>query len=163
VRQAARVDDMDDAGDLELATSITSLAMGDTLGAAQQSTAVIGVSGNHVTVQNPELFQAKDIVVCIESLQGATVQQISGSQLTLDATIAGSGNNIAPVKEAGKIESVEDETQETKIVVTETRFFRIGDLVAKVLPGGVFSGPVRVQSVQSKSNAKSLTLQTSIA
>lgn len=163
VAQAAKVNDIDDTGDLELATLITGLALDDTLGVAQQATAVTGISGNLVTVQNPQLFHEKDIVVCIESLQATQVQKISGSQLTLAAMIAAQGNNIAQVQEAGKVQAVEDEPQETKIPVTESKFFRAGDLVAKVFRGGVFSAPVRVQSVQSKSSAKSLTLAAAIA
>ncbi|HEV7675051.1 MAG TPA: hypothetical protein VGQ12_11025 [Candidatus Angelobacter sp.] len=163
VAQATKVNDIDDTGDLELATSITGLAKDDTLGVAQQSTAVTNVSGNIVTVQNPQLFHERDIVVCIETLQATRVQKISGSQLTLDVMIAAQTNNIAPVQDAATVQAVEDEPQETKIPVAESKFFRAGDLVAKVLPGGLFSAPVRVQSVQSKSNAKSLTLKTMIA
>jgi len=102
-------------------------------------------------------------VVCIESLLATQVQKISGSQLTLAAVIAAQGNSIAPVQKAATVQAVEDEPQETKIPVAESKFFRAGDLVAKVLPGGLFSAPVRVQSVQSKSNAKSLTLKSPIA
>ena len=113
--QPAKVNDIDDTGDLELATSIPGLAKDDKLGVAQQATTVTDVTKNIVTVQNPQLFHKNDIVVCIESLKATQVTDIdiAGSQLTLAAPIAVKSNTIAPVQEAATVQAVEDEPQNT--------------------------------------------------
>jgi hypothetical protein len=161
--------DIDDAGDLSLANPITDLKTGDSLGVAQTSSLVVAAAGTTVTVQNPELFSVNDTVVCVDSpVENFTPAQITGVAganneiLTLSPMIAGiNGLHVAVLKQGGTVQSVDSSAGEVKIQVDQPKLFRAGDMVAKVLPGGSSSEPVRVNSVHSSS--KSLTLESNIA
>lgn len=162
------VTSIDDAGELQLANPITGLAPGDQLGIAQTASAVTAVTTTTVTVQNPALFSLNDIVVCVdtpESFNPAKVTGIAGNSneiLTLTPMIAGvNGLHIASVQLGGTVQTVDTEASEVQIQVDQPKLFRAGDLVAKVLPGGVYSELVRVQSVQSGKSL--LTLAKPIA
>jgi hypothetical protein len=160
---------IDDMGELELANSITGLATGDSLGIAQTPSMVTAVSATTVTVHNPELFAMNDIVVCVddpvENFPPAKITNITGAAnevLTLTPAVPGlKGLRIAAVQLGGTVQTVDTEAGEVKIQVSQTNLFRAGDLVAKILPGGAFTAPVRVQSIQS--STKTVTLSNTIA
>jgi hypothetical protein len=159
---------IDDLGELELANPITGLVHGDQLGIAQTASRVIAVSGTTITVQNPALFTLHDIVVCIddpERFSPAKITNIAGTSneiLTLSPPVSGlDGLRIASVKSGGTVQTVDLEAGEVIIRVDQPKHFHVGDLVAKILPGGIFTEPVRVQSIQS--STKTLTLSKAIA
>lgn len=164
---------LDDDGGLEFASPITGLAMGDELGVASTGSLVTDVStgAGTVTVQNPELFNMNDIVVCIdgtvENHPPAQVTHIAGAAnevLTLTpstlVSAALKGLHIAVAAPAGKVQKVESSSGKVAIQVDQPKIFKTGDIVAKILLGGGFSEPVRVQSV--KSSTKTITLEQAI-
>ena len=156
---------IDDQGELELTDQIT-LASGDQLGIAQTPSLVTSVTATTVTVQNPNVFNLNDIVVCVDGdIISSQITNISGASneiLTLTPPVNGlNGKHIASVQLGGTVQTVDTEASSVKIQVDQPKLFRAGDLVAKIVSSGAFSESVRVQAVQSTS--KTLTLSKTIA
>ncbi len=156
---------IDDQGELELTDQIT-LAPADQLGIAQTPSLVTGVTATTVTVQNPNVFNLNDIVVCVDGdIISSKITNISGNSneiLTLTPFVNGlNGKHIASVQLGGTVQTVDTEASAVKIQVDQPKLFSAGDLVAKIVSGGAFSETVRVQAVQSAS--KTLTLSKTIA
>ncbi len=156
---------IDDQGELELADQIT-LASGDQLGIAQTPSLVTNVTATTVTVQNPNVFNLNDIVVCVDGdIISSQITKISGASneiLTLTPVVNGlNGKQIASVQLGGTVQTVDTEPTAVKISVDQPKLFRAGDIVAKIVSSGAFSESVRVQAVQSTS--KTLTLSKTIA
>ena len=156
---------IDDQGTLELADSIT-LAAGDQLGIAGTPSLVTAVTATTATVQNPQLFNLNDIVVCVDAdIVTTQITAISGASneiLTLNPPVSGlNGLRIASLQAGGVVQDAESEAGEVKIQVDQPKLFHAGDLVVKIISPGAFSQPVSVQSVQTSS--KTLTLSANIA
>jgi hypothetical protein len=161
---------IDDGGKLELNQALSNLAVGDSLGVAEDGSKVTNVTATTVNVEHPQQFNLNDIIVCVD----APVENFASSQITaIDANtnaftltpfIGGlMGKSIAPVRNAGSVLSLDTGGSEVKIHVNSVnaaKQYRAGDLVAKLLTGGAVSGVVRIQTVQS--NSQTITLSSSI-
>lgn len=165
----AKVDSIDD-DTLLLVTSIVSLAEGDALAVAADTTVVKSVDSadnRKISVEASAPFAVGDVVVrlgdAIESSAPAkVVEKKAGDILLLSQPIAGlqAGSRLGLARASGKVLSIEDHTGQSKIIVNDATRFAIGDVVAKLFDDGKISIPVRVVAVKKIENR--LTLSASI-
>jgi hypothetical protein len=161
----AKIISVDDAGTLELSTSIAGLTAEDVLGIALQAAIVDSVTDLDVKVDNSTPFSVNDVVVRVgagfENSTPAIVLGKKNDVLTLSAAIGlQNGSALAIATVAAKVTDVANNAGEVKIQVDSVAPFREGDLVAKITRNSA-SRPVRVQGIRSKS--KTLTLSQAIA
>jgi hypothetical protein len=158
----AKIISVDDAGTLELSTSIAGLAADDALGIAQQAAFVDSVTGLDVKVSDSTPFSVNDVVVRLGAgFENSTPAIVLGKKpndvLALSAAIGlQNGSALAIATVAAKVTDVADNAGEVKIQVDSVAPFRAGDLVAKITRNSA-SRPVRVQRIRSSSNTLTLS------